>query len=102
MSELDKVKQEKMEKLKNQLKKQQAERKAQAQLDSLLKQVLSEKAKARLGNVKLVNQELYLKAAQTILYLYRAGQIQGKLNEKQLKELLKKLSSKREPTIKRK
>jgi programmed cell death protein 5 len=64
--------------------------------------VLTPEAKARLGNVKLVNYELYLKAAQTIIYLQKAGQIRGRITEEQLKQLLEKLSAKREITIKRK
>ena len=82
--------------------KNRAAEQRQEQLDTAMRQVLSHEAKTRLGNVKLVNQELYLKAAQAVLYLYQKGQVQGKINEEQLKQLLEKLSAKREIKIKRK
>ncbi len=103
MTELDEIKQRKMEELKKKYEQQQEmERRAEEQMDSLMRQLLSEKAKARLGNVRMVNKELYFKAVQAIIYLYKAGQIKGKLDGEQLKELLKKLAERKEIKIKRK
>lgn len=72
------------------------------QIDSAMKLVLTEEARTRLYNVRLVNRELYLKAAQSLIYLYKAGQVQEKIGEGELKGLLEKLSAKREISIKRK
>ena len=102
MNELDEIKQRKMEELKKKYEQQQTEFQQEQQLDAMMRQMLSEKAKARLGNVKLVNSELYFKAVQAIIYLCKAGQVRGKLEEDQLKSLLKKLGEKREIQVKRK
>lgn len=103
MTELDEIKQRKMEEIKKKYEEQQAALQQEQQLDAIVRQILTEKAKARLGNVKLVNRELYLNAVRAIIYLYNAGQISSKIDEPQLKILLKKLSGeKREIKIKRK
>lgn len=80
---------------------EEKQREIEAQIDELMRFALTPEAKTRLGNVKLVNQELYLKTAQAIIYLQRAGQISGKISEEQLKQLLEKFSKKREIKIKR-
>lgn len=84
------------------LEKRQMEEESEARISSMLRGVLTEEARARLGNVRLVNKELYLKAVQAVIYLQRAGQLQEKVGEEELKELLERLRSKREITIKRK
>ncbi len=100
------LREQRMKELKSQLAEQQEKQRKQAeaetQLDDTLKMLLEPEAKARLANVKLVNSQLYLKTAQVILYLYKTGKAAGKINDEQLKELLKKLSEKKEITIKRK
>ncbi|MBN1941015.1 MAG: hypothetical protein JW772_02425 [Candidatus Diapherotrites archaeon] len=78
------------------------EKEVEDALEEQMRILLSPEAKSRLTNVKLANRELYRGAAQAIIYLYRAGRIQGKLGESQLKQLLEKLSQKREIRIKRK
>ncbi len=77
---------------------------AEMRLDAAMKQMLEPEARERLNRVKLVNRELYGAAAQNLLYLSRAGQIEGKLSDSGLKELLEKISgsTKKDFTIKRK
>ncbi len=99
MTELDEIRQKKMEELRQ---KQEAEAETEQKLDVLVKRLLTEEARERLSNVKLVNKEVYFKAVQTIIYLFNAGQVQGKIDEEQLKGLLKKLTEKKEINIKRK
>jgi programmed cell death protein 5 len=109
-SELESIKEKRMEELKQRLAQQQAKQedalKAEMQLDAALKHLLSPEAKARLSNVKLVNEQLYLGAAQAVLYLAKLGKIGAhkKLGDAQMKELLEKISkqTKREIKIKRK
>ena len=84
------------------LQQQESEKKAEEQIDSLLKSLLDDAAKTRLANVKLVNKKLYLQAAQSIIYLYRAGKIGSKINEEELKGILSRLNAKREIQIRRK
>ena len=97
--EMDELRQKKLEQMQQQNKQLEIE----AQLDEVARKILTPKAKARLGNVKLVNKNLYLGTIQTLVQLYQAGHIQGKIDEVQLKGILKKLSGgKRDITIKRK
>ncbi|MEM0360391.1 MAG: DNA-binding protein [Candidatus Diapherotrites archaeon] len=104
--ELEQIKAIKMEELQQQLAQQQAEAEkkalAEQRIELLLKKLLSPEAKARLKNVKLVNQELYWLAVQQVLLLFRAGHVSGQITEAQVKMILEKLSAKREIRIKRK
>jgi len=74
----------------------------EARISTAIRGLLTEEARTRLNNVKLVNKEAYLKAVQVILYLEKAGQLEGKVDENQLKQLLDKISSKKEIKIRRK
>ena len=80
----------------------EAEFRAAEQIDQLLRQVLDPAAKQRLSNVRLVNPELHQKTTQAILYLVQNRKFSGKFNEEQIKQLLEKLSQKRETKITRK
>ncbi len=102
----EEIKQKKINELKekysHQMEEQNRRTDLENQIESALKLVLTENAKTRLYNVKLVNRELYLKTAQNLIYLYKSGQINEKIGDIQLKNLLEKLSAKREINIKRK
>jgi len=98
----EEMKRKKLEELQEKKEEEARVLEAEAKIASLAKNLLTEEARARLNNVGLVNKELYLKTVQAVLYLQRAGQLQGKLGEKEVKALLEKLSNKREITIKRK
>ena len=80
----------------------QAELEAEMKMGEVARQLLDDSARQRLNNVKLVNRELYLRAIQTIVYLKQSSQLPGKLDEERFKQLLEKLSAKRDITIKRK
>jgi len=102
----EEIKQKKLNELQGkyaeQLNEQQKQLELENQIDLLLKSILTEDAKTRIFNVKLVNKELYLKTAQNLIYLFKTGKTQGKINDGELKKLLENLSAKREITIKRK
>jgi len=99
MDDLETLKQKKLE----QLQQQNQQLEIEAKLDEVARKILTPEAKARLGNVKLVNRELYMTAIQTLLYMYQQGQIQSKIDEANLKALLGKLrAGKREISITRK
>ncbi len=106
MAELEDLREQKLAELKQRLEQQQAEaekqRAAEQKIDVLLKRMLSQDAKSRLKNVKLVNQDLYWSAVQQLLLLYRAGRIKGTATEEDVKRILKQLSQKREIKITRK
>ncbi len=102
----EEIKEKKINELKEKYSNQAEEQKKQAelenQIDSAMKMVLTEDARTRLYNVRLVNKEVYLKAAQSLIYLYQTGKINSKIDDEALKGLLEKLSAKREISITRK
>lgn len=100
--EQERLRQQKLEELNKRYEEGKKEAEEEAQLNTVLRALLSEKAKARLNNVKLVNRELYLKAVQAIVHLQNTGNVQGKLDDEQLKLLLEQLRNKREIKIRRK
>ena len=104
--EYDEIREQKLEEIKTEMLRQQEKQKkaseAETHLDEALRLALSPEAKARLANIKLVNKNTYLKVAQGILYLYKSGRVKSKITDEQLKELLRKLSEKKEIQIKRK
>ncbi|MFH1391292.1 MAG: DNA-binding protein [Candidatus Diapherotrites archaeon] len=100
------LKEKKLEELKQKYLEQQEEEKQslemEAKMQSVLKSLLTEEAKQRLSNVRLVNKELYTRAFQAIMGLMQKGMVQGKLNEEQLKEILRQLNTRRDINITRK
>ncbi|MDD5318072.1 MAG: DNA-binding protein [Candidatus ainarchaeum sp.] len=72
----------------------------ESQKKSLLKNLLEPAAYERVMNVRLASPELYDQLVGMVAYLYKAGQIRGKLGEGQVLQILSKLrGSGREPTI---
>lgn len=72
----------------------------ESQKKSLLRSLVDAKAYERLMNVRLANPELYDQLVSLIAYLYRGGQVKGKITEAQVLQLLGKLRGReREPTI---
>ncbi len=110
MDELDieELKRRKMEELKQKFAEHEAteqqaafaEQQQEEQLDAITRKLLEPEAKARLGNVKLVNRELYFKAVQAAMYLAQRSGGAEKLNDYQMKRILERLSgAKREIRI---
>lgn len=97
--DIEELKEKRMEELKQKLlERKKAEEQAvqaETELDNVLRTVLSPEAKARLGNVKIVNKELYLTAAKTILYLYQSGKLKEKLRDNEARLLLERLSGRK-------
>ncbi len=101
--EISELKEKKMGELKQRLlaqkKAEELAEHQEMQLDNVLRAVLSPEAKARLGNVRIVNKELFLKATQAIVYLYQSGKLQGKIQDNEARLLLERLSG-RKPEFK--
>ena len=102
MSEEETLKQKKMEEMKKQIENQQRQMDAEMQLDSALKRVLTDDARERLNNVKIVNRDVYMKAAQAIIYFANNSKTEGKLSDNEVKMLLQKLTQKKDINIRRK
>jgi programmed cell death protein 5 len=98
----EELKKRKMEEFKKRQLEEDARAEAESKISSAVRNLLSEDARARLNNVRLVNNELYLRASQVILYLANEGQLQSRLEEPELRLLLDKLRNKREIKITRK
>ncbi|MAG18321.1 MAG: DNA-binding protein [Candidatus Diapherotrites archaeon] len=100
------LKEKKLDELKQKYLKQQEEENQALEMEdkmqSILKSILTEEAKQRLSNVRLVNKELYTRAFQAIMGLVQKGMVQGKLNEEQVKEILRQLNKRRDINITRK
>ncbi len=106
MDELEALKQRKMAELRARAEQkaeaEQRETDTESKLAALANAVLTEEARTRLFNVKLVNRELYLKTLQTIVMLTQNGRIQEKLRDSDMRSLLSQLNDKKEIRIKRK
>ena len=72
------------------------------QKQSILRAILSDPAKQRLNNIKLVKPQMADAIENQLIQLSQLGRLpSGKLNEKQLLQMLKQIQSgKRESTIK--
>jgi programmed cell death protein 5 len=99
---LEKLRQEKMEQLREQQQgggqggaseeaQQAAQERADAQKQALLKQHLTDGARQRLNAVQMSKPEFAEQVEQQIVALAQSGRIQDRIDEGQMKELLKEL-----------
>ncbi len=87
----------------NAMAEKQKEQQAQSQLDALLRKTLTDEARQRLYNIKLVNNEKYSQTVQAIVMLLQQGYLKDKMDEKTLLSVLEKIGeTKREINIRRK
>ncbi|MDO8633895.1 MAG: DNA-binding protein [archaeon] len=98
----EEARQQALQKMLEESKKHDREAQAEQALNQALKNLLTDEAKQRLYNVRLVNNSLFTQAVQTIAYLSKQGRIEEKIGDAELKQLLEKLSAKKETTIRRK
>ncbi|RME54597.1 hypothetical protein D6777_03185 [Candidatus Woesearchaeota archaeon] len=99
---LDEIKQRKLKELQDQLDKQRQEQEALQQqiqvVETYAKQYLDRDAIARYGNLKAAHPEKAVQVAALIAQGAQSGQIQGKINDAQFKELLLRLQPKKRET----
>lgn len=96
--ELEKLREEKMKELQEQAGNQQteeaqqaAQERAQAQQDALLKQYLTDDARQRLNAVEMSKPDFAETVKQQVTALAQSGRIQGRIDEEQMKAILKEL-----------
>jgi programmed cell death protein 5 len=97
--ELEKLRQEKMEKLQEQAgeggvdeEQLEAQREQQeAQKKAILRQNLTDGARKRLNTVKMSKPQRGEQLEQQIVALAQSGRVQGKIDEEQMKEILREL-----------
>ncbi|MGC8669871.1 MAG: DNA-binding protein [Candidatus Micrarchaeia archaeon] len=69
------------------------------QTKTLMRQLLDSEAYERLMIIKTSNPDLYAQLVNFIITLVQSNKIIGKLTDSQLRALLEKITSKREPSI---
>src|SRR3989338_2787810 len=62
-------------------------------IDSILNNVLTTQARERLNNVKLVNNNVYMSAVQSLIMAFNSGNIREQISDEELKDLLQKISA---------
>ncbi len=71
---------------------EQAQQQADAQKQALLRQFLTDGARKRLNTVRMSKPQFGEQVEQQVLALAQSGRIQGKIDEAQMKRLLKELT----------
>lgn len=71
----------------------QREMELEAQLDAIMRKVLTPEARERLGRVKLVRSELARQVELVLAQLYQAGQITEPLDDAKLKKILAQIDA---------
>ena len=99
--ELEAIRQRKIAQLQEQeaVKAQEEQRAAlEAQKQSILRQILNEEARQRLANIRLVNPQLVEAVELRLIQLAQQGAIKEKLNDNQLKDILRKIRGQKRDT----
>ena len=106
--EMDELRRKRVEELKNQSareqdvqrQREQAES-ANQQKQSILRSILSDQAKQRVNNIKLVNPQMADAIENQLISLAQSGRVRGVISEEQLLQMLRELqNSKRDTKIK--
>ncbi len=95
---LEELRRQKMEELQNQADQQQqqeaqeaAQQQQEAQKDAILRQYLTDSARQRLNAVQMSKPDFAEQVERQLVALAQSGRIQGKIDEDQMKSLLKEL-----------
>ncbi|MDY6762093.1 MAG: DNA-binding protein [Candidatus Nanohaloarchaea archaeon] len=90
--ELEKLKEEKLDEMEgNEVDAEQQQEKIRQQLKQVASQILTDDARSRLGNIRTAKPDLASAIEYQLVQLHKAGQIQGKIDDDQLKRLLKRV-----------
>lgn len=104
--ELEEIRRRKMLELQKQLEEEEKRRQLEAEIEArkqaLLRRILTEGARQRLANIKLVKPELAKAAEDLIIQLVQAGRLPVPVSEEQVKAILLEIDSRtrRDFTIK--
>ena len=95
---LEELREKKMEELREQQQgggdaeaQREAQERADAQQEAVLKQYLTDGARQRLNAVEMSKSEFGEKVKQQVAALAQSGRIQGRIDEDQMRDLLKEL-----------
>lgn len=100
--ELEAIRQRKLAQLQEQQVASQAQEEQQATLEaqkqSILRQILTEKARQRLANVKLVRPQVAEAVELRLIQIAQQGGVKENINDEQLKEILRKIQGQKRET----
>jgi len=93
--DLEKLREEKMKKLKESKgdgqAQEEAQQRAEAQKKAVLRQSLEPEARERLNALSMAKPEFAEQVERQVVALAQSGRLQGKIDEEQMKQLLRKL-----------
>ena len=102
----EEIKKKMLQKMQEQQFQQQGEaaqmKQAEDTLKMLMTQILDDKARERLNNLKMVKPDVAMQLMLYLAQMVQAGQIQSKITDEQMITILRKLTEKRETKIRRK
>lgn len=97
MSDLDEFRRKRMQELQEQASntenQEQGYQEIEMQKKQILMQILTPEARSRLANLRLTKPEFVNQVELQLIQLAQMGRIKSKIDDDQLKELLKKVSS---------
>jgi len=100
--EMEAIRQRKLAELQQQQASQAAQEEEranfEAQKQSVLRQILTEEARQRLANIKLVRPQLAESVEIRLIQLAQQGSLSDKLTDAQLKEILRKIQGQKRET----
>ncbi len=100
--ELEAIRQRKLAELQQEALRRQHEeeqrRQTEMKIQSILRSVLTEDARARLQNIKLVKPELAQAVEYQLVSLAQSGQLRTKITDEQLKNLLAQIQGRKRDT----
>lgn len=71
---------------------EQRQREQEAKKKQILRQNLTEDARARLSNVRMVDEEKATQVEQSVIRLAQSGRLDGKIDDAKMKQILDELS----------
>jgi len=98
-SELEKIRARKLQELQQQAleeqRREQLKSEMEAQKTAILSQILTNEARQRLSNVKMVRPELAEAIEIQLIQLAQSGRLNSKITDEQLKKTLKQISQRK-------
>jgi programmed cell death protein 5 len=95
--ELEEIRRRKLLELQRQMEEEEQRKKLEAEIEArkqaLLRQILSEKARERLANLKLVKPQMAAAAEDLIIQLVQTGRLRIPVTDEQVKAILLELDS---------